>query len=169
VVSFACEHATGVEIEAQQADSEGIEASLTFVLRRNVESDGSQVSNVVWDTPESAATPSDFLHDWEGSSSEASATSIPEGYRHQLVGNDGGRVRYSDYYYSATRTLRDHYVQAAIRNDAREADALQATTGLIVCGHDVLTEACSLVLLAPPPPTVGLRRAVGQRARHVIT
>jgi hypothetical protein len=55
---------------------------------------------VVWDTPESVTTPSDFLHDWDGSSSEASATNIPEGYRYQLVGNDGGRVRYSDYYYS---------------------------------------------------------------------
>jgi hypothetical protein len=119
------------EIEAQQAASDGIEAFPTFVLRGDVESDGSQVSHVFWDTPESVTTPSDFLHDWEGSSSEASATNIPEGYRYQLVGNDGERVRYSDYYYSATRTLRDHHVQAAIRNDAREPDAMQATTGLI--------------------------------------
>jgi hypothetical protein len=132
VVSLSSENATCVvEIEAQQAASEGIEASPTFVLRGDVESDGSQVSHMFWDTPESVATPSDFLHDWEGSSSDASATNIPEDYRYQLVGNDGGRVRYSDYYYSATRTLRDHYVQAAIRNDAREADAMQATTGLI--------------------------------------
>jgi hypothetical protein len=148
-----------VESKTQQEPSEAIiEASPTFVLRGNVESDGSQVSNVVWDTPESLTTPSDFLHDWDGSSSEASATNIPEGYRYQLVGNDGGRVRYSDYYYSATRTLRDHYVQAAIRNDAREADAVQATTGLIVCedpmpGRIRPRPADGGMFFGPPGPT----------------
>jgi hypothetical protein len=74
VVSCASENATGVEIEAQQEPYAGIEASPTFVLRGNVESDGSQVSNVVWDTPES----SNFLHDWDGSSSEASVNDDDE-------------------------------------------------------------------------------------------